>query len=169
MVSWCDGSPYDIVYGVNASIEPDHDIRSNVDVMRQVWDDEEVVTQSEASIQLTWLVSSRKSFTYLTNPQPSCRRHQSLSSAVVMLTVGCSVTMSSKQGNEETRSSSNECLLLKSNSKGTQNKTRHTSNDDQQPTGNMGQNQCWRKLLLKVMHYNIALLPKKVTNYFYGK
>ncbi len=25
--------------------------------------------------------------------------------------------------------------------------------------------QCWRKLLLKVMHYNIALLPKKVTNY----
>ncbi len=28
-----------------ASIEPDHDIRSNVDVMRQVWDDEEVVTQ----------------------------------------------------------------------------------------------------------------------------
>ncbi len=27
------------------------------------------------------------------------------------------------------------------------------------------QNQCWGKLLLKVMHYNIALLPKKVTNY----
>ncbi len=26
-------------------------------------------------------------------------------------------------------------------------------------------NQCWGKLLLKVMHYNIALLPKKVTNY----
>ncbi len=25
--------------------------------------------------------------------------------------------------------------------------------------------QCWGKLLLKVMHYNIALLPKKVTNY----
>ncbi len=25
--------------------------------------------------------------------------------------------------------------------------------------------QCWEKLLLKVMHYNIALLPKKVTNY----
>ncbi len=25
-------------------------------------------------------------------------------------------------------------------------------------------NQCWRKLLLKVMHYNIALLPKKITN-----
>ncbi len=25
--------------------------------------------------------------------------------------------------------------------------------------------QCWRKLILKVMHYNIALLPKKVTNY----
>ncbi len=25
--------------------------------------------------------------------------------------------------------------------------------------------QCWRKLLLKVMHYNIALLTKKVTNY----
>ncbi len=25
--------------------------------------------------------------------------------------------------------------------------------------------QCWVKLLLKVMHYNIALLPKKVTNY----
>ncbi len=24
---------------------------------------------------------------------------------------------------------------------------------------------CWGKLLLKVMHYNIALLPKKVTNY----
>ncbi len=26
-------------------------------------------------------------------------------------------------------------------------------------------NQCWGKLLLKLMHYNIALLPKKVTNY----
>ncbi len=26
-------------------------------------------------------------------------------------------------------------------------------------------NQCWGKLLLKVMHYNIALLSKKVTNY----
>ncbi len=25
--------------------------------------------------------------------------------------------------------------------------------------------QCWGKLLLKVTHYNIALLPKKVTNY----
>ncbi len=25
--------------------------------------------------------------------------------------------------------------------------------------------QCWGKLLLKVMHYNIALLPKKATNY----
>ncbi len=25
--------------------------------------------------------------------------------------------------------------------------------------------QCWGKLFLKVMHYNIALLPKKVTNY----
>ncbi len=25
--------------------------------------------------------------------------------------------------------------------------------------------QCWRKLLLKVMNYNIAFLPKKVTNY----
>ncbi len=25
--------------------------------------------------------------------------------------------------------------------------------------------QCWGKLLLKVMHYNIALLPKKVTSY----
>ncbi len=25
--------------------------------------------------------------------------------------------------------------------------------------------QCWGKLLLKVMHYNVALLPKKVTNY----
>ncbi len=25
--------------------------------------------------------------------------------------------------------------------------------------------QCWGKLLLKVMHYNIALLLKKVTNY----
>ncbi len=25
--------------------------------------------------------------------------------------------------------------------------------------------QCWGKLLLKAMHYNIALLPKKVTNY----
>ncbi len=25
--------------------------------------------------------------------------------------------------------------------------------------------QCWGKLLLKVMHYNTALLPKKVTNY----
>ncbi len=24
--------------------------------------------------------------------------------------------------------------------------------------------QCWGKLLLKVMHYNIALLPKKVTS-----
>ncbi len=39
------GSPYDVVYGINASIEPDHDIHSNVDVMRQVWDDEEVMTQ----------------------------------------------------------------------------------------------------------------------------
>ncbi len=32
--------------------------------------------------------------------------------------------------------------------------------------------QCWGKLLLKVMHYSIALFPKKVTNYlatFYGK
>ncbi len=27
------------------------------------------------------------------------------------------------------------------------------------------ESQCWGKLLLKVMHYNIALLPKKVTNY----
>ncbi len=26
-------------------------------------------------------------------------------------------------------------------------------------------NQCWAKLLLKVMHYNIVLLPKEVTNY----
>ncbi len=26
-------------------------------------------------------------------------------------------------------------------------------------------NQCWGELLLKVMHYNIALLPKKVTSY----
>ncbi len=25
--------------------------------------------------------------------------------------------------------------------------------------------QCWGKLLLKVMHYNIALIPKKVANY----
>ncbi len=24
---------------------------------------------------------------------------------------------------------------------------------------------CWRKLFFKVMHYDIALLPKKVTNY----
>ncbi len=30
---------------------------------------------------------------------------------------------------------------------------------------NIQNNQCWGKLLLKVMHYNIALLPKKVTNY----
>ncbi len=29
----------------------------------------------------------------------------------------------------------------------------------------MNHHQCWGKLLLKVMHYNIALLPKKVTNY----
>ncbi len=29
----------------------------------------------------------------------------------------------------------------------------------------VGPNQCWGKLLLKVMHYNIALLPQKVTNY----
>ncbi len=28
-----------------------------------------------------------------------------------------------------------------------------------------GHTQCWGKLLLKVTHYNIALLPKKVTNY----
>ncbi len=28
-----------------------------------------------------------------------------------------------------------------------------------------GGSQCWGKLLLKVMHYNVALLPKKVTNY----
>ncbi len=34
-----------MVHGINASIEPNHDIRSNVDVMRQVWDNEEVVTQ----------------------------------------------------------------------------------------------------------------------------
>ncbi len=26
-------------------------------------------------------------------------------------------------------------------------------------------NQCWGKLILKRMHYNIALLPKKVANY----
>ncbi len=26
-------------------------------------------------------------------------------------------------------------------------------------------NQCWGKLLLKWMYYNIALLPKKVPNY----
>ncbi len=25
--------------------------------------------------------------------------------------------------------------------------------------------ECWGKILLKVMHYNIVLLPKKVTNY----
>ncbi len=25
--------------------------------------------------------------------------------------------------------------------------------------------QCWGELLLKVMRYNVALLPKKVTNY----
>ncbi len=25
--------------------------------------------------------------------------------------------------------------------------------------------QCWRKQFFKVMHYNIALLPKKVTNF----
>ncbi len=30
---------------------------------------------------------------------------------------------------------------------------------------NRGVMQCWGKLLLKVIHYNIALLPKKVTNY----
>ncbi len=30
---------------------------------------------------------------------------------------------------------------------------------------NYGDIQCWGKLLLKVMHNNIALLPKKVTNY----
>ncbi len=30
---------------MNARIEPDHDIRSNVHVMRQVWSDEEVVIQ----------------------------------------------------------------------------------------------------------------------------
>ncbi len=29
----------------------------------------------------------------------------------------------------------------------------------------MYDDQCWGKLLLKVMQYNIALLPKKVTNY----
>ncbi len=28
-----------------------------------------------------------------------------------------------------------------------------------------GRKQCWGKLLLKVMHYNIAFLPKKVTIY----
>ncbi len=28
-----------------------------------------------------------------------------------------------------------------------------------------GEEQCWGKLLLKVMHYNIALLPNKVSNY----
>ncbi len=45
VVRWCDGSPYDVVHGISASIEPDHDIRSNIDVTRQVWDDEEVWTQ----------------------------------------------------------------------------------------------------------------------------
>ncbi len=25
--------------------------------------------------------------------------------------------------------------------------------------------QCWEKFILKVMHYNKTLLPKKVTNY----
>ncbi len=30
---------------------------------------------------------------------------------------------------------------------------------------NVWYKQCWGKLLLKVMHYNIASLPKKVTNY----
>ncbi len=29
----------------------------------------------------------------------------------------------------------------------------------------LGSWQCWGKLLLKVMHYNIASLPKNVTNY----
>ncbi len=34
------------------------------------------------------------------------------------------------------------------------------------PAGSeVSERQCWGKLLLKVMHYNIALLPKKVTNY----
>ncbi len=28
-----------------------------------------------------------------------------------------------------------------------------------------GHMQCWGKLLLKWMHYNIALLPKKVASY----
>ncbi len=28
-----------------------------------------------------------------------------------------------------------------------------------------GCEQCWGKLLLKVLHFNIELLPKKVTNY----
>ncbi len=30
---------------------------------------------------------------------------------------------------------------------------------------NLSWGQCWGKLLLKVMHYNIVLLPKNVTNY----
>ncbi len=34
-----------VVYSNNASIEPDYDIRSNIDVMRQVWDNKEVATQ----------------------------------------------------------------------------------------------------------------------------
>ncbi len=41
----CPFSPQRHYNGINASIEPDQDIRSNVDVMRQVWDNEEVVSQ----------------------------------------------------------------------------------------------------------------------------
>jgi len=44
VVSWCDRSPYDVIHGINASIESDHNIRSNLAVMRQVWDNEEVVS-----------------------------------------------------------------------------------------------------------------------------
>ncbi len=34
-----------------------------------------------------------------------------------------------------------------------------------QPGEEYKDKQCWGKLLLKVMYYNIALLPKKLTNY----
>ncbi len=41
----CQGSLYDVIDGINASIELDHNMCFNVDIMRQVWDNEEVVTQ----------------------------------------------------------------------------------------------------------------------------
>ncbi len=44
-----------------------------------------------------------------------------------------------------------------------------TDRPSSSPYGSTAHFQCWGKLLLKVMRYNIALLPKKVTKYFLWK